>query len=99
MLNYCKRNPMVVLAIISAIVSVIMFFVGRAYEKGCIDTTVKQVSQAQVEQYLDIKEIKTRVGTIETNAAVTANKVTNIEDILNRWLVPKQVAEVLNNGR
>lgn len=105
-LHYCKRNPMLVLAIISAIVSVIMFFVGRAYEKGCIDTTVKQVSRAQVEQYLDIKEIKTRVGTIETNAAVTANKVTNIEadtneikKMINRWLVPKQVAEVFNNGR
>ena len=92
--SYCKKNPLVVLAIISAIVSVIMFFIGRAYEKGCVDTTVQQVSKAQIEQYLDIKDIKARVGTIETNAAVTANKVSNIENILNRWLVPKQVAVV-----
>jgi transcriptional regulator of heat shock response len=93
MISYCKKNPMVVLAIVSAIVSVIMFFVGRAYEQGCKDTTVQQVSEAQAEQFLDIKDIKSRVGTIETNAAVTANKVTNIENILNKWLVPKQVAD------
>jgi len=96
MISYCKKNPMVVLAIVSAIISVIMFFIGRAYEAGCRDATVQQVSKAQVEQFLDIKDIKTRVGTIETNAAVTANKVTNIENILNRWLVPKQLAEVSN---
>lgn len=100
MLHYCKKNPLVVLAFVSAVISALMFFLGRAYEKGCTDTTVKQVSQATSELYIDIKEIKKDVSEQRVDIAVLKENVgemkSGIADI-KAWIKPSTHAEN-NNG-
>lgn len=88
MLTYCKKNPMLVLAIVSAIISVVMFFIGRAYESGCKDTTIKQVSQATAELYVDVKDIKKDVGELKTDVAVMKSGIKDIKD----WIKPTKEA-------
>lgn len=91
------------LSIATAVGTIIGVLGKIAYDRGCEVTEVKQVSAATSELYIDVKEIKKTVGNVETNAAVTANKVSNIEkdvnemkSMLNRFFVPKQLAEVSN---
>ena len=76
------------LSIATAIGTLLGAFGKWAYDKGCQETKVEQVSQATSELFIDVKEIKKDVGELKTDVAVMKNGISDIKS----WIKPNKEA-------
>lgn len=88
MISYCKKNPAVALAIVTAIFTFIGFLLGKAYADGCRDTKVEAVTYGQMQLQDDVKDIKKDVGELKTDVAVMKGGIKDIKD----WIKPNKEA-------
>jgi len=89
-----QKKLLLWLSIATAIGTLLGWMGKIAYDWGCEVQKVEQVSQATSELYIDVKEIKSDIGDIKKDAAVTKEKVSNIVkglDEIRGWIRPRQV--------
>lgn len=83
MFDYCKRKPMVVIAIATAIAGLLGFIFGSAYNQGAKDQKVEQLSTEQgilrSETAEKVKEIDRKVDNLGEIAVVNAANITVLQ--------------------
>jgi len=85
------KNLKVLLSIVALLGALLGFLFGKAYDWGCVTTTVQTEKENRVTMQGDIKEMKTDIGTLKTDVAVTKKDVSEIKE----YLMPnKPLAEV-----
>lgn len=95
LITYCKKNPALILAIISAIFGFVGFLLGKAYADGCRDTKVEAVTYGQVQLQDDVKDIKKDVSEQRVDIALlkqTVNETRSDMKDIKAWIKPSKEA-------
>ena len=87
------KNLKVLLPIVALLGALLGFLFGKAYDWGCVTTTVQTEKENRVTMQGDIKEMRADIGTLKTDVSVTKRDVSDIKNYLmpNKTIATKEV--------
>ena len=87
------KNLKVLLPIVALLGALFGFLLGKAYDWGCVTTTVQTEKENRITMQGDIKEMRGDMVTLKTDVAVTKKDVSEIKNYLipNKPLATKEV--------